>query len=167
MQGEREDSNDNTRADAYRGSSRSPPYEDTYERRYNERPSPGGRNDDRNFRYNYDERRSPGYDQEIRRYGDYRRSPGRFDTVEDRHRDDRFGNGNPNRRSEEHRSPDVASKPDGRSPDHQKDISSPPLVRPVREILGEDVPPLRVGDPPKANGGKAADVPPRTQVHFS
>ncbi|XXG56078.1 hypothetical protein AAC387_Pa03g3587 [Persea americana] len=162
VQGERDDSNDNRRADVYRGGSRSPPSEDTYDRRYNV-PSPGGRSEDRNFRYNYDERRSPGYDQEIRRYGDYRRSPGRFEAVDDRHRDDRFGNGNPNRRAEEQRSADVASKPDGRSPDHQKNISSPPVVRPVREILGEDVPPLRVGDPPKANGGKAADVPARTQ----
>ncbi|KAF8393326.1 hypothetical protein HHK36_021567 [Tetracentron sinense] len=159
--GDREDSYENRRADTYRGGSRSPPYEDTYERRYSERSGPGGRNDDRDFRSSYDERRSPGYDQENQRYGD-RSSPGRFEVVNDWRRDDRFGNG---RRSEDRRSSDGESKLEGRSPNHQKDMdmSSPPMVRPIRDILGEDAPPLRVGEPPKANGGRAADRSAHTQ----
>ncbi|KAF8407018.1 hypothetical protein HHK36_006140 [Tetracentron sinense] len=158
--GDREDSYENRRADPYGGGSRSPPYEDTYERRYSERSGPGGRNDDRNFRISYDQR-SPGYDQENQRYGDYR-SPVRSEVVDDKRRDDRFGNG---RRYEERRFSDGESKLEGRSPDHQKDLdmSSPPLVRPVRDILGENAPPLRISEPPKANGGRVADGSAQTQ----
>ncbi|KAF6172903.1 hypothetical protein GIB67_035457 [Kingdonia uniflora] len=136
----------------YGGGSRSPPYEDTYDRRSSERSSPGGRSDDRGYKSNYDERRSPGYGQETR-YGDHRKSPVRFEVVDDRHRDDRFGNG---RRSEERRFSDAESKLEGRSPNRQNDLdaTNPPMVRPVRDILGDDVPPLRIGEPPKANIGK-------------
>ncbi|XP_042490602.1 methyl-CpG-binding domain protein 6 [Macadamia integrifolia] len=170
--GDREDSNENRRYDTYRGGSRSPPYEDAYERRYGS----GGRNDDRNFRYGKDERRSPGYDQQSQRHGEYRRSPARFEVVDDRFRDDRFPNG---RRFEDRKLSDGESKLDGKSPNHQKDspnhqkdtpnhqkdldASSPPMVRPVREILGEDVPPLRVGEPPKENGKKVVDGSAHTQ----
>ncbi|XP_058111457.1 probable ADP-ribosylation factor GTPase-activating protein AGD14 [Magnolia sinica] len=165
VQNDREDYNENRRADTYRGGSRSPPYDDTSERRYNERSGPGGRNDDRNFRNNYDEKRSPGYDQENQRYGDYRRSPARFEVVDDWRRDDRFGNGGQNRRFEDRRFPDGPPKPEGRSPNYQKDanLSSPPIVRPVRDILGDDTPPLRIGDPPKTNGSRPSDAHAQTQ----
>ncbi|MQL89510.1 hypothetical protein Taro_022070 [Colocasia esculenta] len=135
----KEDSYDNRKPDAYGGGSRSPSYEETYDRRYGERPGSGGRNDDRNFRSSYEERRSPGYDQ-----GDYRRSPGRFDAVDERRR-----------------FPDGVPRPEGRPVINQKEpeISSPPMIRPVREIIGEDAPPLRVGEPPRANGTRVADAP--------
>ncbi|KAA8523092.1 hypothetical protein F0562_009515 [Nyssa sinensis] len=160
--GESEDSYENRRVDAYQGGSRSPPYEDTYERRYSDRPSPGGRSDDRNYRNSYDERRSPGYDQESRQYGDQRKSPARNEIVNDWRREDRFGNG---RKSEDSRISDGGSRLEVRSPDHQKDLdmSSPPVVRPVRDILGENVSPLRIIEPPKANGGRATDGSMRTQ----
>ncbi|XP_068647154.1 probable ADP-ribosylation factor GTPase-activating protein AGD14 isoform X2 [Aristolochia californica] len=151
--GDREDSyGDIRRFDTFRGASRSPQYEETYERRYS----------DRN-RYGYEERRSPGYDQE------YQRSPVRFEIVDDRVRDDRFRNGPQNRRFEDRQFPDGSPKSDVRSPNHQKerDLPSPPLVRPVRDILGEDVPPLRVGEPPKANGGRVSDGPARTKTASS
>ncbi|KAF8400763.1 hypothetical protein HHK36_014063 [Tetracentron sinense] len=153
--GDREDSYENRRVDTYRNGSRSPPFEDTYDRRYTERSSPGGRNDEKNSRYNYDERRSPGY-------GDHRRTPVRFEVVDDRFRDDRSGNG---RKSEDKRFSDGESKLGARSPNRQKDlgISSPPVVRPVREILGENVPPLRIGEPPKANGGRLTNGSAQTQ----
>ncbi|KAK8568680.1 hypothetical protein V6N12_007225 [Hibiscus sabdariffa] len=153
---DKEDVYENTRTDGYQGGSRSPPYEDTYDRRYSNRSSPGGRNDDRNSRYGYDERRSPGYDQESRQYGDYRRSPARPEVVNDWRREDRFGNG---RKSDDHIVSDGDSKLEGRSPERPKESSSPPVVRPIREILGENVIPLRVGEPPKANGGKSVDGP--------
>lgn len=40
---------------------------------------------------------------------------------------------------------------EGRSPERPKDLgsSSPPEVRPVREILGENTIPLRISEPPK------------------
>ncbi|KAF9617270.1 hypothetical protein IFM89_035214 [Coptis chinensis] len=158
--GEKEDSYENKRVDTSRGGSRTPPYDDTYDRRYGERSGFGGRNDERTHKYNYDERRSPGYDQESRYGNNYRKSPVRFEVVDDRIRDDRFGNG---RKLEDRSFPDGESKSEGRSPNRQMDVFSPPMVRPVRDILGEDVPPLRVGEPPKANGGKASDGLARTQ----
>ncbi|XP_059638094.1 probable ADP-ribosylation factor GTPase-activating protein AGD14 isoform X2 [Cornus florida] len=151
---------ENRRIDTYQGGSRSPPYEDEYERRYNDRPSPGGRSDDKNYRNNYDARRSPGYEQENRQRGDYR-SPARSGIVNDWQREDRFVNG---RRSEDSRSSDGGSKLEIMSPDRQKDLdmSSPPMVRPVRDILGDNLSPLRI-EPPKANDGKAAEGSVRTQ----
>ncbi|XP_048227677.1 probable ADP-ribosylation factor GTPase-activating protein AGD14 isoform X2 [Ricinus communis] len=144
--------------DSYHGGSRSPPYEDSYERRYSEMSSPGGRSDDRNSRYGYDERRSPGYDQESRQYNDYRRSP---EVVNDWRREDRFGNG---KRADDRRVSDGESKLESRSPERPKDpeASSPPVVRPVREILGDNIVPLRISEPPKANL-RAADGSSQTQ----
>ncbi|KAK9170034.1 hypothetical protein Syun_002174 [Stephania yunnanensis] len=74
-EGEKDDSFENRRVDAYRSGSRSPPYDDRNDRNSGDKSGLGGCNDDRNYRYNYNERRSPGYDQESR-YGDNRRSPG-------------------------------------------------------------------------------------------
>ncbi|XP_050206887.1 probable ADP-ribosylation factor GTPase-activating protein AGD14 [Mercurialis annua] len=147
--------------DSYRGGSRSPPYEDTYERRHSEMSSPGGRSDDRNSRHGYDERRSPGYDQESRQYNDHRRSPARPEVVNDWRREDRFANG---RKADDHRASDGESKLESRSPERLKDpeSSSPPVVRPVREILGDNIVPLRIGEPPKANI-RAADGFSQTQ----
>ncbi|KAJ8749830.1 hypothetical protein K2173_013233 [Erythroxylum novogranatense] len=154
--GEKEDTYDNRRNDAYQGGSRSPPYEDSYERRYSEMSSPGGRGEDRNSRYGYDGRRSPGYDQEVRQYNDNRRSPAHHEIISDWRREDRFQNG---RKREDRLSSDGDSKLEGRSPERLKDpeASSPPLVRPVREILGDNVVPLRISEPPKANVTRTAD----------
>nr|KYP49304.1 putative ADP-ribosylation factor GTPase-activating protein AGD14 [Cajanus cajan] len=120
------------------GGSKSPPYEDAYERRYSDRSSPGGR--------------SPGYDQESRQYGDYRRSPGRPPIINDWRREDR-------------RISDGDYKVESQSPERAKDVgsSSPPVVRPVREILGENVVPLRISEPPKSNSGRPADSSALTQ----
>ncbi|KAL2553961.1 NSP (nuclear shuttle protein)-interacting GTPase [Forsythia ovata] len=139
--GETEDYNENRRIDTYQGGSRSPPYEDTYERRYSDRPSSGGR--------------SPGYDRDSRQHGDYKKSPARAEVVNDWRREDRFGNG----RKSEDRSSNGGSRLDSRSPDHQRDLdtSSPPVVLPIRELLGENVSPLRVAEPPNATGGRSAD----------
>jgi len=38
------------------------------------------------------------------------------------------------------------------------------MVRPVREILGENVVPLRISEPPKTNSGQAANGSTLTQV---
>ncbi|XP_068337223.1 probable ADP-ribosylation factor GTPase-activating protein AGD14 [Pyrus communis] len=146
--GEKEDSYDNRRVDSYQGGSRSPPYEDKYDRRFSDRSSPGGRS--------YDGQRSPGYDQESRQSGDYRRSPGRPEIVNDWRREDRFGNGS---RNDDRRISDGDSKVEGKSPERPRDLnsSSPPIVRPVREILGENTIPLRIIEPPKANSARATD----------
>ncbi|XP_019229889.1 PREDICTED: probable ADP-ribosylation factor GTPase-activating protein AGD14 isoform X2 [Nicotiana attenuata] len=133
---EAENLSENRKTDTYQSGSRSPPNEEVYERRYSNRPSPGGSSGGR----------SPGYDQ---------RSPARAEVINDWRREDRFGNG---RRSDDGRISDGGSKFESMSPDRQSDLdsSSPPIVRPVREILGESVSPLRVIEPPKTNGGRSA-----------
>ncbi|CAN4096372.1 unnamed protein product [Withania somnifera] len=126
---EGENLNDNRNTDTYRGGSRSPPKEEVYERRYSNRPSPGGRSGGR--------------------------SPARGEVINDWRREDRFGNG---RRSDDGRTSDGGSKFESMSPDRHSDLdtSSPPMVRPVREILGDSVSPLRVIEPPRTNGGRSA-----------
>ncbi|KAL9224032.1 hypothetical protein vseg_000107 [Gypsophila vaccaria] len=138
--GDKEELNEN-RSD--RSGSRSPPYD--HERRYSDRPSPV-----------HDVRGSPGYVDDNRRHSDYGRSPVRSGIVSDWRREDRFSNG---RRSDDRRSTDGELKPEIRSPDNQSDssIASPPIVRPVRDILGENVVPLRISEPPKANSGRVAE----------
>ncbi|OVA13880.1 Arf GTPase activating protein [Macleaya cordata] len=141
--GNQEDLRDNR--DTYRGGSRTPTYEDTFERRFTERSFSSRQNDDRKYKYNYEERRNPGYVQEI--HHGSRRNPVRFEVVDDRIRDDKFGSG---RRFEVRGFPDGETKPNRHK---SLDMSSLPVVRSVRDILGEDVPPLRVNGSPKANGG--------------
>ncbi|KAE9613936.1 hypothetical protein Lal_00016447 [Lupinus albus] len=140
--GDSDDLYEKRRMETSHGGSKSPPYEDTYERRYSDRSSPG--------------RRSPGYDQESRQYGDYKRNPGRPLVINDWRREDRFGNG---RKIDDHRICDGDIKMDSQSPERAKDLgsSSPPVVRPVRDILGENVVPLRIGEPPKPNSGRASN----------
>ncbi|KAH9289211.1 hypothetical protein KI387_033328, partial [Taxus chinensis] len=177
--GDKDDAYESRRPDSYRSDSRSPPYEDTYaDRRYSDRSGHGarydrGRYDEKGYderRNSYDEKRSPGqyesdrgkYDrgyQENRRYDDshktspgqdnhrfdntYKRSPGHLESGGDRFRfDDRRFPDAPDRR-----------RPEERSPNYQRDFSPPP-VRPVRDILGDDVPTLRVSDFPRANGSR-------------
>lgn len=87
--------------------------------------------------------------------------------MNDWRREDRFGNG---KRVEDGRLSDGDSKIGGRSPDRPNDldVSSPPMVRPVRDILGENVSPLRVIEPPKSSGTtKVADGSVHKQVKFS
>ncbi|XP_027193086.1 uncharacterized protein [Cicer arietinum] len=128
--GDKDESYENRKVEAYQGGSRSPPYSD--------RSSPGGR--------------SPGYDQESRQYGDNKRSPGRPPIVNDWRREDR-------------RISDGDRKVESQSPERARDLgsSSPPVVRPVRDILGENVVPLRISGPPNPNSGKAADASALTQ----
>nr|AVD53647.1 GTPase-activating protein AGD14 [Lilium pumilum] len=146
--GDREDTGEIRKLDSYRGCSRSPPYDD----RYSDRLGYGGRNGPR----------SPDV-------GEYKRSPGRFEVVDDRRRDDRFGNGNQNRSSEGSRFPDGVPKQEGRSPNHQKEtnVSSPPIVRPVRDILGDETPKLQVGDSPKSNSTRIPENSAQTQRTLS
>lgn len=139
--GVREDYNENRKVELYCGGSRSPSYD--LGRKW--RHSSGEQN--------------PGYDR-----SDHKRSSARFEVVDDRHRDDKFGNGNQNRRFEGHRFPD-APKAEGRSPNHQKDISltNSLMVHPVKDVLDDDMPALQVGDPPKSDGAKAPRNSAQTQ----
>ncbi|KAJ1393502.1 Arf-GAP domain and FG repeat-containing protein 1 [Sesbania bispinosa] len=148
VKGDKDDLYENKRIETYQGAPKSPPYEDTYERRYTDRSSPGGR--------------SPGYDQENRQYGEYKRSPGRPPIINDWRREDRFGDG---QKFEDHRISDGDNKVGNQSPERAKDLgsSSPPVARPVRDILGENVVPLRISEPPKTNSGQATNGSALTQ----
>lgn len=165
--GDREETNDSRRPEPrpnYRADSRSPPYED----RYDERPSGGRRSnagyDDRRFdersrfdeRARFDEKRSPGrfetdrnrYDKnynDARRYDDRPR----YENRDRQHYEDRYNEGL-DRRFEDRFANERGNRNYGGS--------SPPPIRPVKEILGEDVPPLRVDSHGnQTNGGRELD----------
>lgn len=142
---DKDEPSENRRSDGNRGGSRSPPYNESY----SDRRSYSGRSDDRNSRYSYGER-SPGYDQ-----SDYKKSPRCFEAV-----DDRSGKTTPVQRFEDRRFSEPR-KPETGSPNYEREAngSSPPVVRPVREILGDDAPQLRIGEPPKPNVAKQIDPP--------
>ncbi|EPS61339.1 hypothetical protein M569_13457, partial [Genlisea aurea] len=132
----------------YQGSSRSPPSDDRTEHRHVDKP--GGR--------------SPGFDPENRKNSDHRRTS-LIEIVNDWRREDRIVNG----RKSEDKNSDGGTKSEGKSPDHQKDpeLLSPPEVRPVREILGESVTPLRVIEPLKFNSQKSTEDQMHTQATAS
>ncbi|KAG0492148.1 hypothetical protein HPP92_005546 [Vanilla planifolia] len=146
VKGNMEDYDESRRSDTYRSGSRSPPFDESYGRRYGERPGSAGRDSDRSSRSTYDSR-IPGHDQ-----SDYR-SPNRYEMRNEI--DDKAAHEGQNPKTGDINTSEGVPRP-GVS-DHQKGvyISSPPMVRPVRDILGTDVPPLRVGEHLKVNGGKA------------
>ncbi|KAK3156333.1 hypothetical protein QOZ80_2AG0105830 [Eleusine coracana subsp. coracana] len=163
---DKDEYSENRRSDGNWGGSRSPPNGS-----YSDRRSYSGRSDDRNSRHSYGDR-SPGYDQ-----NDYKKSPRYFEVV-----DDRSGKTTPVQRFEDRRFSEPR-KPDTGSPNYQKEAdASSPVVRPVREILGDEAPQLRVGepskpvadppkpviarpiDPPKPNGTRAIDPPPQAKT---
>ncbi|RVX19477.1 putative ADP-ribosylation factor GTPase-activating protein AGD14 [Vitis vinifera] len=125
--------------------------------RNSERSSPSGRSGDNSIRYYYDERRSPRFSHEHSRSGGFRRNPVRFEVVDDRVRDDRLGGG---RRTESNRFSNGESRQISRLPDSQRkvDVSSSPEVRPVSNILGENVSPLHAGELPNTNDKKDANA---------
>ncbi|XP_066379411.1 probable ADP-ribosylation factor GTPase-activating protein AGD14 isoform X2 [Miscanthus floridulus] len=140
---DKDEYSENRRSDGNWGGSRSPPNGS-----YSDRRSYSGRSDDRNSRYSYGDR-SPGYDQ-----NDYKKSPRYFEVV-----DDRSGKTTPVQRFEDRRFSEPR-KPDSGSPDFQKEADGSSLVvRPVRDILGDNAPQLRVGEP-----SKPATEPPKPSV---
>lgn len=113
--------------------SRSPPYDEAYDRRYSDRSSPGGR--------------SPGFEPSNKK------SPSRPEILNDWRREDRFGG---------KKKPEEGSQ----SPEQVKDLgsASPPVLRPVREILGDSVIPLRVIEPPKPQVNRSSDASANAKV---
>lgn len=118
-------------------------------------PCTGGRIDDRKSKHYIDERRGPRNKPENVRSG-HRNRPVHFEVVDDRFRDDGLGSG---RRYETHRTYNPESGAGSRSPVPQRGRGriSPPVVRPVSELLGENVPRLQVGGSPKASERRDAD----------
>ncbi|KAJ7542750.1 hypothetical protein O6H91_09G010000 [Diphasiastrum complanatum] len=194
-QGDREDipnyRKSDYRSDSY-PESQSPSYEYRFENnRYGNRPlsrgSDGGRYEDRGL--HYDDTRSPGrygpgrgrHDRsdrdrrfEDRFANDGLKSPGRFEY--DRSRLDRSPYSDGDRRFEdrfanEARDPRRTNERPPTYPDYGSE-SSPP-VRSVREILGDDIPALRIEDNIHTNGriedakGLRSQAQPRKDLHTS
>ncbi|XP_022860817.1 probable ADP-ribosylation factor GTPase-activating protein AGD14 isoform X2 [Olea europaea var. sylvestris] len=126
--------------------------DDIYERQSLEKFSPIVMNNEKTFRY-FMEQRSPRYNQENMRSGSHNRgrSSTRFEIVDDRYRDDGGV-----RRFDRYSSKE--SRTGKMSPNSQmiRETNSP-AIRPVKDILGEKVLPLRIGEPPKANDGRDID----------
>ncbi|WCJ29781.1 ArfGap/RecO-like zinc finger domain-containing protein [Euphorbia peplus] len=127
--GEREEFPDSRKVGPYRDGSRSPTYE--------ERSRPGGRSEERVVKYYYDERRSPRHSQDTSRSGGMKKTPVRFEVV-----DDRVRSGRDTR---------LRSLP----PNSQKTVDYP-AVRSIKDILGDDVPSLRIGENSKTKDTKDA-----------
>lgn len=149
IQSIRDESYEQRRPETFRSGSQSPSYRDMIDRRYSERSSSGGRNDDSHSRSSYEEARSPGYDQ-----NDYRRNAGPVEMFDGKRRNEFIGNGNQNVRFG-----DNMSKLDAKS-------SSPPMVRPVRDILGDNAPSLKVVELRKSNNSKIAESSAQVQVRL-
>ncbi|KAL6501943.1 hypothetical protein OROGR_027076 [Orobanche gracilis] len=101
------------------------------------------------FRDIVEERKSPRNSQELSKSNSQRNRPAtatRFEIVDDRFRDD----GSVKRYDHRHSSRE--SRGGSRSPDSQTaGPTNLPSVRPIKEILGEKVPALKFGGPPKFN----------------
>ncbi|XVF47941.1 hypothetical protein PTKIN_Ptkin03bG0150000 [Pterospermum kingtungense] len=146
------DSSDSRKVSIFSGRSKSQLYEGRHERGSYEGSSPAGRSDAVKGFYN--ETRSPRHAQENTRYGGSRRSPRCIEIVDNRVRFDGPGSARLlDNLSFLQREPVTQSK----SSDPQVDRSSFPVVRPVRDILGENAPALKVGEHSKANAAKDPD----------
>lgn len=114
-----------------------------YDRNSFGRSSLSSRIDDKNIRHHTDDRRSPSYGTENGRSGARRsRSTARFEIVDDRFRDDEYGSG---RRSQGRGFSNTISRAASMSPEAQrireKANPSPPVLRPLKDIMGDPPPP--------------------------
>ncbi|CDP18429.1 unnamed protein product [Coffea canephora] len=108
------------------------------------------RNDGRNLKNHIDARNSPRYKQEMLKSGSQNSRAPRFEIVDDRFRENGYGSV---RKVLTHRYSDTESRARSSSPISQKsrDISKEPAIRPLNDILDDKIPPLKVGESPKAN----------------
>lgn len=170
MQTEKEESFDSRRLNAYRAGSRSPLYEDRYDAQSGGRYSPSTRSDDGVVRYYYDERRSPKYARDNARYGGFKKSPVRFEVVDDRFRDDGYGSGGGRRSVGGGRRSSEDFRLGSKSPDVMRNRNRTiyPEVRSIQELLGGNAPPLKVGETrDKKDSPRAAKVTERREVKES
>ncbi|KAJ4846206.1 hypothetical protein Tsubulata_034733 [Turnera subulata] len=120
-----------------------------------------GRNDDKNLRFYYDERRSPRYYREFSRSGGYLKSPSRFEVVDDRFKDESSRGGKQiGSQSFSYRE---SSRYEIVSP-HQKTIEWTMSPRRVKEVAMKNVPQLQMVERSKETVRKSADVSAQNQV---
>ena len=156
LQGEKDEDNESRKVDANRYRSRGSYDEDKYERYSIERSSSFGK-DDRRIKCYFDDIRSPRYSRENSRNGGHKRNPVRFEIVDDRFRDDRFG-------SRRFFLEDTASQRRLPNTNTNTESCSSPALRPLQETLGDNFPTLRVGEISKENNGKQDNHPARNQA---
>ncbi|KAM7490331.1 hypothetical protein LguiA_033252 [Lonicera macranthoides] len=126
--------------------------DDYYGRPNFEKLNPSGKNEVRTLKY-YIEERSPRQKPENAvRTSSQRSRRAFFEIVDDRIRD---GHGS-GRRSGRFSNVEVGNKSD--DPQKGRGTVSPPAVRPLKEILGENIPPLTVGKVLMDNHGKDANA---------
>lgn len=112
-----------------------------------------GKNEVRTLKY-YIEERSPRHKPENSvRISSQRSRRAFFEIVDDRVRDDGHGSG---RRSGRFTNVEAGTTSD--DPQKGRGTGSPPVVRPLKEILGENIPPLTVGKVAMDNHGKDANA---------
>lgn len=136
---------------------------DSYGRPSYERPESSGRAD---VKYYHDEwKSSPRYARENSRSGGFKRSPIRFEVVDDRFRDDGNARG---RRSDPRRASSVEVIARSLSPVPQTNVnrSMSPIVRPVADLLGENVPKLQIRNTTKGNKEKGDDASLKNHVRI-
>ncbi|KAA3476808.1 putative ADP-ribosylation factor GTPase-activating protein AGD14 [Gossypium australe] len=148
--GHRVDTSESRKASVFSGRSRGPLYEDRHQWSSNEGSSPAGRSGARIF---YLEARSARYAEENSRYGSSRRNPLHIEIVDNRLKSEGSRSARRHNDSFSHREPLTRSQ----SFSHQVDRSGSPVVRPVRDILGENAPALQVGEHSNANAGSDPD----------
>lgn len=128
--------------------------------------SPRKRSDDLNIRsYSMEERRSPrNYNQVGKRSSRERSLPTRFEIVDDRFRDEGSGDV---KRYQYHIFSKSESRRRSRSPVslNTEEVSSPPRIRSINEILGDKVIALKVGESPKSSG-KVSESSAEDEVRF-
>ncbi|XP_054786560.1 probable ADP-ribosylation factor GTPase-activating protein AGD14 isoform X2 [Prosopis cineraria] len=142
QRGDKDHFSENSRVQSYQGGPKNPPCDDTYKHQYSDSSSLGGR--------------SPGHDQESREYSNEKRSLSHPPIINDWRQEDRVGD---ERRFEGRRGSDGDYKLEDQLPGQANnlDSSSPPVVRSVRDILGENAVPLQINGTPETNSGKAND----------
>ncbi|XP_012451970.1 probable ADP-ribosylation factor GTPase-activating protein AGD14 isoform X3 [Gossypium raimondii] len=148
--GHRVDTSESRKASVFSGRSRGPLYEDRHQWSSNEGSSPAGRSGARIF---YLEARSARYAEENSRYGSSRRNPLHIEIVDNRLKSEGSRSARRHNDSFSRREPVTRSQ----SFSHQVDRSGSPVVRPVRDILGENAPALQVGEHSNANAGSDPD----------
>ncbi|KAG4194341.1 hypothetical protein ERO13_A06G048300v2 [Gossypium hirsutum] len=148
--GHRVDTSESRKASVFSGRPRGPLYEDRHQWSSNEGSSPAGRSGARIF---YLEARSARYAEENSRYGSSRRNPLHIEIVDNRLKSEGSRSARRHKDSFLHREPVTRSQ----SFSHQADRSGSPVVRPVRDILGENAPALQVGENSNANAGSDPD----------
>ena len=158
VQTDKEECYQSRKISSFRVEPKSPGFEDRAERHSTERSSPSLRSDDKNLRFYYDERSSPKYAKKYSRHASLAKKPVQFEVVDDRFRDDEFRN---------RRLSNLESKLRQLQSGSQKNVdeSQSPVAHSFGEVLEENIPSPKVGEPSQAQNKEAHDLPTNQVYH--